>query len=83
MHLVSTRRQTVRIPTIGLRIQLEPEETIWTESSYKFTRASVTGMLTEAGLRLETWHTDREQRFALALAAPRAQAATAPAPRAA
>jgi L-histidine Nalpha-methyltransferase len=81
MHLVSTQRQTVRIPSIGLRLELEPEETIWTESSYKFTRASVTGMLTEAGLRLETWHTDHEQRFALALAAPRAQAAVASAPR--
>ena len=78
MHLVSERRQTVRIPSIGLRIELEPAETIWTESSYKFTRASATGMLAEAGLRLEAWHTDRERRFALALAAPRAQAAAAP-----
>ena len=78
MHLVSERRQTVRIPSIGLRIELEPAETIWTESSYKFTRASATGMLAKAGLRLEAWHTDRERRFALALAAPRAQAAAAP-----
>ena len=77
MHLVSERRQTVRIPSIGLRIELEPAETIWTESSYKFTRASATGMLAEAGLRLEAWHSDRERRFALALAAPRAQAAAA------
>ena len=83
MHLVSERRQTVRIPSIGLRIELEPAETIWTESSYKFTRASATGMLAQAGLRLEAWHTDRERRFALALAAPRARAAAARAPRAA
>lgn len=84
MHLVSERRQTVRIPSIGLRIQLEPAETIWTESSYKFTRASATGMLAGAGLRLEAWHTDQQQRFALAVAAPRARAAAAaPSPRAA
>jgi L-histidine N-alpha-methyltransferase len=83
MHLVSERRQTVRIPSLDLRIQLERAETIWTESSYKFTRASATGMLAGAGLRLEAWHTDREQRFALAVAAPRAHAAAAPSPRAA
>ena len=73
MHLVSERRQIVRIPGIGLRFELEPAETIWTESSYKFTRASTTSMLAEAGLRLAAWHTDRAARFALALAAPRAR----------
>ena len=83
MHLVSERRQTVRIPSLDLRIQLQPDETIWTESSYKFTRDSATGMLAGAGLRLEAWHTDGEQRFALAVAAPRAHAAAAPSPRAA
>jgi L-histidine Nalpha-methyltransferase len=45
MHLVSKRRQTIRIPGIGLRIVLEPGETIWTESSYKFTLESVASML--------------------------------------
>jgi hypothetical protein len=54
MHLVSERRQTVRIPSLDLRIQLQPDETIWTESSYKFTRASATGMLAGAGLRLRS-----------------------------
>ena len=83
MHLVSEHRQTVRIPSLGLRIELEPAETIWTESSYKFTRASATRMLDDAGLRLHAWHTDGERRFALALAAPCARAAAAPAPRAA
>jgi L-histidine Nalpha-methyltransferase len=83
MHLVSERRQTVRIPSIGVRIELERAETIWTESSYKFTRACATSMLADAGLRLDAWHTDREQRFALALAAPRAHAAAPHAPRAA
>ena len=78
MHLVSERRQTVRIPGIGLRVELKRGETIWTESSYKFTRASTAGMLADAGLRLEAWHTDVEERFALAVAAPRARAAAAP-----
>jgi L-histidine N-alpha-methyltransferase len=70
MHLVSERRQTVRIPSIGLRIELEPAEMIWTESSYKFTRTSAAGMLADAALRLHAWHIDAEQRFALALASP-------------
>jgi uncharacterized SAM-dependent methyltransferase len=48
-------------------------ESIWTESSYKFTRASLDATLAEAGLTLETWYTDRGRRFALVVAssAPR------------
>ena len=77
------RSQTVRIRGIGLTIRLEASETIWTESSYKFTRLSARAMLAEAGLRLEAWHTDPESRFALTVAARRSRAATAPASRAA
>jgi hypothetical protein len=40
-------------------------------------------MLEAAGLRLDSWHTDAQNRFALVLVAPRARAGTAPAPRAA
>ena len=83
MHLVADRPQTVRIRGIGLTIRLEASETIWTESSYKFTRLSARAMLAEAGLRLEAWHTDPESRFALTVAARRSRAATAPASRAA
>ena len=83
MHLVSDRAQMVRVRDLGLTIHLDPAETIWTESSYKFTRASTRAMLVAAGLRLDGWHTDAGERFALAVAAPRSRAAAAPATRAA
>jgi L-histidine N-alpha-methyltransferase len=83
MHLVAEQAQTVRVRGLGLTVKLERGESIWTESSYKFTRGSARAMLAAAGLRLEGWHTDAEQRFALALAAPISRAAAAPATHAA
>jgi L-histidine Nalpha-methyltransferase len=83
MHLVSDRPQTVHVRAIDLTVRLEASETIWTESSYKFTRATTRAMLAAAGLRVAAWHTDRDERFALILAAPRSRAAAAPASRAA
>ncbi|MGB9462397.1 MAG: L-histidine N(alpha)-methyltransferase, partial [Candidatus Acidiferrum sp.] len=35
MHLRSTCRQRVEIPAAGLRVSLDEDETIWTESSHK------------------------------------------------
>ena len=71
MHLVAQSRQTVRLRAVDLTVHVEAGESIWTESSYKFTRASVAEALEEAGLRLDGWHTDGAQRFALAVATPR------------
>jgi L-histidine N-alpha-methyltransferase len=68
MHLVPGTPQTVHLRTIGLTVKLSPRESIWTESSYKFTRASAGAMLAEAGLALLAWYTDTGERFALALA---------------
>jgi uncharacterized SAM-dependent methyltransferase len=65
----------VRVRSLDLTVRLEPSESIWTESSYKFTRASTRVMLEAAGLGLDAWHTDPAERFALALAAPRSRAA--------
>jgi L-histidine Nalpha-methyltransferase len=75
MHLVCDTPQTVRVRSLDLTVRLEASETIWTESSYKFTWASTRAMLEVAGLRLDAWHTDPAERFALALAAPRSRAA--------
>jgi L-histidine N-alpha-methyltransferase len=77
MHLAPESPQVVTVSSLDLTLRLEPSETIWTESSYKFTRVSARSMLSAAGLRLEEWYTDREQRFALALAAPARPAASA------
>ena len=70
MHLVPHRAQEVNLRRLGLKVRLSPDESIWTESSYKFTRASAEAMLEEAGLRLEGWHVDADRYFALAVAAP-------------
>jgi L-histidine N-alpha-methyltransferase len=68
MHLRPSAPQTAALRELGLTIRVTPEETIWTESSYKFTRDGAEAMLKEAGLRLERWDTDGTALFALALA---------------
>ncbi len=67
MHLVPVTPQVVRLRDLGLTLELSPDETIWTESSYKFTPPAAEAMLAAAGLGLERWYSDGE--FALALAA--------------
>lgn len=69
MHLRSTRRQTVRIASLNLTVPFEPGETIHTENSYKFTSASIAGLLHGAGFTpTETWNDERNW-FAVTLAA--------------
>ena len=70
MHLVADSAQTVRLRRLGLTVRFRPGEGIWTESSYKFTRAGVEAMLDDAGLRLARWHVDPANYFALALIQP-------------
>jgi L-histidine N-alpha-methyltransferase len=70
MHLVAERAQTVRVHSLDLTLAFEAGADIWTESCYKFTRAGVDAMLAEAGLALEQWLTDSEDRFALVVARP-------------
>jgi len=67
MHLVAAADHTVRVADLDLIVSFEAGETIWTESSYKFTRASAEAMLNAAQLRLLRWDTDGA--FGLALAA--------------
>lgn len=70
MHLVPDARQVVRLQRLGLTIEVAPHERIWTESSYKFTRAVAGDALGAAGLAIVRWHTDADRRFALILATP-------------
>jgi L-histidine Nalpha-methyltransferase len=70
MHLVPDSAQDVHLRRLGLTIRVSPHESIWTESCYKFSRDSAQSMLDEAGLRLDGWHVDPDNYFALALAAP-------------
>ncbi|HEV3232333.1 MAG TPA: L-histidine N(alpha)-methyltransferase [Candidatus Dormibacteraeota bacterium] len=70
MHLRSLRDQRVAIPGAGLEVDFAAGETVRTEISGKYTRASVEAAFAEAGLRLDAWYTDDHSRFALALARP-------------
>jgi L-histidine N-alpha-methyltransferase len=71
MHLVAAASQVVRLADLDLTLRFAAGEGIWTESSYKFTPASVRQALEKADLTLDAWHTDPQNRFALALAGPR------------
>ncbi|MBI2526229.1 MAG: L-histidine N(alpha)-methyltransferase [Candidatus Rokubacteria bacterium] len=70
MHLLAAEPQRVHLKALGLGLDFEAGDGIWTESSYKFTRESVAVMLREAGLALDDWRTDPEGRFGLAIARP-------------
>jgi L-histidine N-alpha-methyltransferase len=67
MHLMSLHRQTVTIPGIGA-VGFEAGESLRTEISCKYDRASVAALLDASGLSLAAWRVDPECLFALALA---------------
>jgi L-histidine N-alpha-methyltransferase len=69
MHLVSNRRQSVRLGAIDLALDFEPGERILTEISRKFTRSSVERTLFQGAMRLESWLSDASGQFALVVAA--------------
>jgi len=57
----------VRIPGASLEVTFQQDETIWTESSYKYEPKGVVRLLERAGFRrLEQW-IDRDDGFALTL----------------
>lgn len=66
MHLVSVRRQHVRVPAAELEVTFEADEPIWTERSYKYTPGQLREVLTRAGFAVAgQWE---EDGFALTLA---------------
>ena len=67
MHLVSRDRQSVDLPAINLRIHFAAGESIWTESSYKYTETAIVGMGANAGFAATKQWVDGEARFALTL----------------
>jgi len=68
MHLVSLRRQWVRIPCAHVDVTLKEGDTIWTESSYKYEPDELAVLLERAGFRpVEHWLAG-EERFLLTLA---------------
>jgi dimethylhistidine N-methyltransferase len=64
MHLQSERRQTVRIPAAELIVEFEEGETIWTESSHKYSPGEVFEMASNAGFRCQAQWIDEQWPFA-------------------
>ncbi len=67
MHLVSLRRQRIRVAAARTDIVMEEGETIWTESSYKYRPGEIAKRAEAAGFSLiEEW-IDRTDGFSLTL----------------
>jgi L-histidine N-alpha-methyltransferase len=68
MHLRPKSKQVAHLKKLNLTVEVTPPETIWTESSHKFTPESVREMLAASGLALKDWHVAPGDMFSLALA---------------
>ena len=67
MHLVSTTRQRIDIPAAGLVLDMASGESIWTESSHKYTAEDVVQMGRRAGLHAGAQWLHPDAGFALTL----------------
>jgi dimethylhistidine N-methyltransferase len=67
MHLRSARKQRVCIAAAGLDVELEEGETIWTESSHKYSATEIYRMAQVAGFRCEAQWIDESWPFAESL----------------
>lgn len=64
MHLVSKQRQTVHIPTAEVVVEFGEGETIWTESSHKYSPNEICITARQAGFRCEVQWVDEQWPFA-------------------
>lgn len=64
MHLESKRLQRVRIPAAQVTIEFQEGETIWTESSHKYSAMEMFKTARDAGFRCEAQWIDGEWPFA-------------------
>ncbi|MGA2413641.1 MAG: L-histidine N(alpha)-methyltransferase [Candidatus Sulfotelmatobacter sp.] len=67
MRLRSKRRQTVNIPAAELAVEFQEGETIWTESSHKYSPQEVFQMARTTGFRCEVQWIDEQWPFAESL----------------
>ena len=67
MHLVSTRDQHVYLAAADVRVSFAAGESIWTESSYKYTPESLRDLGTSRGFTVTDQWIDDDARFALTL----------------
>ena len=64
MHLQSTRRQIVSIPKAEIVVEFQDQETIWTESSHKYSAEEMFETARAAGFRCEVQWIDDQWPFA-------------------
>ncbi len=64
MHLRSVREQTMWIPRAGCTVSFAKDETIWTESSHKYTVNEIPEMAQRVGFRCEAQWIDSDWPFA-------------------
>jgi L-histidine N-alpha-methyltransferase len=64
MHLRSLRDQSVTIAGSGCTVSFEKDETIWTESSYKYRADEIPAMAERVGYRCDAQWVDSEWPFA-------------------
>jgi dimethylhistidine N-methyltransferase len=67
MHLVSRRAQVVHVRRADTTVLFAPNETIWTESSYKYTPESIVALVSDAGFRAYQQWIEPDAAFALTL----------------
>jgi len=67
MHLVSQGRQRIAVDAANVDFTLEDGESIWTESSYKYTPTQIARALEQAGFKLVEQWIDEPAGFALTL----------------
>ena len=67
MHLMSKHAQTVTIPAAGFSVRFAQGETIWTESSHKYSKDEICGMALATGFQCEAQWVDQEWPFAESL----------------
>ena len=70
MHLRVDSDQRVVIPTAGIEVDLRAGETIWTESSHKYTLEDIDALARATGFRREAQWVDPEWPFAQTLLQP-------------
>jgi uncharacterized SAM-dependent methyltransferase len=64
MHLVSKHRQIVSIPAAEVVVEFQQGETIWTESSHKYSPEEIYETAQKAGFRCEVQWVDEQWPFA-------------------
>jgi dimethylhistidine N-methyltransferase len=67
MHLQSMEDQVVQVPRAKLSVRFREGETIWTESSHKYTPSEVAELAARTGYACEAQWIDREWPFAQSL----------------